>query len=490
MRPKHFLLGLLVILAASLAYPAAAQETIVDCPPHPTAMDSFATSSTVVIAKITSVKLAAKVNGVQPARSVTMEVLKAYKGSLKRGDKIKFAGVVTIRLGWMFTGESEGLELLLYLSPDEQREALWRLPVCSRSNSVEQMAADLRFLDRIDDFRGRTRLSGTVNLWQSEAETAVGVTVRINGPAGVFELQTDAQGVYELYDLPAGSYQVEAVAPAGWGPIPSFNAHTPNLDKTKWKPGSSTIPIIVEAGKQANVDLFFQPDNALRGRMIDALGRPISWVGVHAVAVGADPEDEDALDRGSDGTKPDGSFSIESLPTGRYQLLINQGGSITGATPFAPFYYPNTSERARAKVFTIKAGQVIDGIVIRPRETAETVVISGRMLFVNDQPVAVQTVGFMPEGGGWESPSATDLEGRFSIRVFKGARGTLTGVFEPRSKDLRNCPALAAWFRTSWFRMPATQSLSVPVRTDIDTSELVLKYPFAPCADEHANPTP
>jgi hypothetical protein len=382
----------------------------------------------------------------------------------------------------MFTEDAVGLELLLYLSPDEQRDALWSLPVCSRSNSVEQMAADLRFLDHIGAVRSRTRLSGTVMLWESEAELAAGVTVRVNGPAGVYELRTDEDGVYELYDLPAGSYQVEAITPAGWTPMPSFSAHTPNLDKTKWKWGSSTIPIIVEAGKQANVDLFFEPDNALRGRMIDALGRPISWVGVHAIAVGADPEDEDALDRGTDSTKADGSFSIDNLPTGRYQLLINEGGTVTGSAPFTPFYYPNTSDRSRAKVFTIKPGQVIDGVVIKPREVAETVVISGRILFANDAPVFHQYLAFAPEGGGdITGPIATDLEGRFTVRVFKGARGTLTGGFDPTSKQLRNCPSLAEFFKSVWFRGVATQTVSVPIHAEADITDVILKFPFSLC---------
>lgn len=489
MRSKTFLLAMLVIFIAALGHTAAAQEAISDCPPHPTAMDSYDASSSVVIAKITSVKLAPKENGVQIARSIGMDVVKVYKGTLKPGDKLKFAGVLTIRLGWMMNDDWVGSEMLLYLTPEQQAEELWKLPVCSRSSFVELMAADLHFLNNIKEFQGRTRLSGTVSLWEGEAEPATGITVRIIGGTGAVELQTDAQGVYELYDLPAGSYEVEVIPPAGWKSISEFDSGTPNLNKAKWKLGSRTIPIIVEAGKQANVDLFLQPDNAIRGRIVDDRDRPIARVYVRALPWGKDPEDEDALEETGAYTNSDGSFAIENLPAGRYQLWFNAGGTVSAATPFRPFYYPTTPDRSQAWVFVMKPGQVYEGLTIRPREVMETVVISGRMVFANDAPAVHQPVGFTPENGGYGNPPMTDAEGRFTLRVVKGSPGVVSGSFFAREKDGQKCAVLPGTMGRMWFPGWGPRAVEVPVDAQADTADVLIRIPFARCEDPPRNPS-
>jgi hypothetical protein len=43
-----------------------------------------------------------------------------------------------------------------------------------------------------------------------------GVRVLVRGGGGLVETVTNGQGVYELYDLPAGDYEIDLQAPKGY----------------------------------------------------------------------------------------------------------------------------------------------------------------------------------------------------------------------------------------------------------------------------------
>ncbi len=63
----------------------------------------------------------------------------------------------------------------------------------------------------------RTRLSGTVTLYKDEpfefVNYVVGTKVRVFNNENSFEVLTDKNGVYEIWDIPLGKYQVELILP-------------------------------------------------------------------------------------------------------------------------------------------------------------------------------------------------------------------------------------------------------------------------------------
>jgi hypothetical protein len=116
----------------------------------------------------------------------------------------------------------EGERVLLYLHRGD-RAGLWEARGCDRSRTLDSAADDLLFLRALPGSAKRNRLSGEVELYDNSApqgfhrSTALsGIHVTIAASDGSsFTAVTNADGVYELYDLPPGKYKVDIEVPKG-----------------------------------------------------------------------------------------------------------------------------------------------------------------------------------------------------------------------------------------------------------------------------------
>jgi hypothetical protein len=112
---------------------------------------------------------------------------------------------------------SKGWRRLLYLS--SQHGKAWLSPGCDRSVGADWAMDDLRFLRALPASADRTRVSGEVILSGEPIRPLADVTVTIaadNGPP--ITAVTDSKGVFEVYDLPRGSYAVSVRVPPGLQP--------------------------------------------------------------------------------------------------------------------------------------------------------------------------------------------------------------------------------------------------------------------------------
>jgi hypothetical protein len=66
----------------------------------------------------------------------------------------------------------------------------------------------------------------------------------------------------------------------------------------------------------------------------------------------------------SDCTDEQGRFEITSIPQGEYVLVANKDGKPSDREPFGKIFYPNVSDRDRAALISIGAGDMIDNIDI------------------------------------------------------------------------------------------------------------------------------
>jgi len=112
---------------------------------------------------------------------------------------------------------SKGWRWLLYLKL--QKGGVWLSPGCDRSNAVELASDDLRFLRALPQAVDRTRISGEVILSGNHSRPLSDVTVTLtpNGGSATTAV-TDEYGVFEIYDLPKGSYTVSVRVPEGLKP--------------------------------------------------------------------------------------------------------------------------------------------------------------------------------------------------------------------------------------------------------------------------------
>jgi len=116
---------------------------------------------------------------------------------------------------------ARGWRRLLYLRM--QKGGLWMSPGCDRSNDPDSASDDLRFLRALPTSAERTRISGEVMLSGEPSRPQSGVTVTLTQGSGPPTTAiTDAAGVFEVYDLPRGIYQVSIGVPKGYKPSFGF----------------------------------------------------------------------------------------------------------------------------------------------------------------------------------------------------------------------------------------------------------------------------
>jgi hypothetical protein len=487
------------------------------CPAPLTADKEFERSVTVGVFRITSVLQRREgaddpktpEEGIEPlyaaGRHVTFSVEKVFKGALKPGDEVRL--VKTGPCDRYFDESMEGKEYLLYLYSDPSKDKEWRISSCSRSEDVTAAAADLLYLEKMARVRGRTRLSGTViQGFRPAAEGEVDrreiladSPIVIKGNGKTIRLKTDKNGVYEIYDLAPGRYRVTPVKIRGYNFIRS--------EKLPY------LEVDIKAGALAERDFTFAIDNAIRGRVLDSKGRGLDEVDIELIpARGRRPvtfSEERQTEKG-------GYFEFESVPAGSYLIVVNPGGKITAQMPFGKFYYPGAAARAGAAPVSIGAGEFIKNLIVTAPKTAETVTLSGVLLYDDGKPAAERWVEFHPEQeenddeaedkaddedrrteegwlrvrGDYDSPpeGRTDAQGRFTIRVLKGQKGTVAASEAAFLGSYADCPQVDKLVRellngraSGELKTVFIKTNEVMVETAGDQTGIELRFPFTAC---------
>lgn len=467
------------------------------CGAAPTVLTAFDNSDVVVIVSAVSVEKAPPEKTAPPGRiaeedkyvdgvvSTSMRVEQVFKGTLKVGDQMIFLQGGGADCIWTFDEKDIGKKFLFYLRRFEKSHR-WIAITCGRNKPVEYAADDLLYLNNLDKVRNKTRISGTLRFQYETNESRAGRKIRIVGTNSTQEVKTDDNGVYEIYDLPAGRYFVEPEIPRGWKVDRYRLDYSPSFDRKANDGSLQRIPIILEANKHASLDLTFEIDNAVRGHVYDPSGQPMNGVCLHLIP--ADGTEGKYL---GDCTK-DGVFEIKRIPPGAYVLILNNDGEMTSEEPFRTFYYPKVSKREEATVFNIGIGDIVENLEIYPPIEVKTVTVEGVLLFSDGKPVADEYVEFRAvrkktaqEDEDDEDPNdaqtKTDQKGRFSIKIVNGANGSLFGEMITYVGDFENCPKLDRLIKQSGTDVPDIRTPPVEIRATSNVYNVELKFPFPSC---------
>lgn len=521
-------------LANSCAGKPAAPDLPCICPTKPTVLEAYDRSGVVVIARVASiVKPKAEEAVVEPAEAeepageeeqqaegekksggaerpvykrwlkqggwrpdesrfeghfTKMIVERSYKGDLKAGDEMVFSHGLS-GCDWSYFVEGDiGRRILLYLPAPGRDQKPWRAGGCGRGGDVPHVSDDLLFLNNLAKANGRTRLSGRFAFNSNEGPGVANRTIRVVGAKRTYEAKTDENGVYEIYDLPAGRYLVEPEITPGWKidvdasrRSPSF-ADAESVDEIVSGGRLVRIPVVLEDKRHAGVDIYFEIDNAISGRVLDAAGRPMREVCLRLFP--AADERQAAFPYKANCTRDDGAFLFEEIPTGSYVLIVNEDGKVSSSEPFGKFYYPNVAERERAGLITVGPGDRVTGLDIHPPAGIETITVEGRFLYSDGKPVTGETVMFEPEKPTYdidaEAKTYTDAAGRFSLKILKGLKGRLLGQMSSASNDLKSCPKLEAAMKEGgdW---PVVKTAALALKGDADLSDVEFRFPFPYC---------
>ncbi len=411
---------------------------------------------------------------------VNLSVKKVFKGDVKVGEKYSFSQKGNIRTSCDRNVQKEevGEDYLFYAGNLKSGESSFGLWTCGRSRAVKYHAMDLLYLEKLEKVRGKTRLSGYVYQYvlSTKAEKPVEYNflsskkVRIIGKNTNITLKTDKNGVFEIYDLPPGKYKLSAEE------IPGFS----------YSEEDQPIGVEIKAKSHTELDIVFKIKNAISGKLFDANGRALEDVCLDLIPkYGKMPT---YFYGDSDCTDKDGEFEFREIPIGIYIIVINKDGKITSDEPFETFYYPNVKNKEDAAAINVDAGFLLENLVINAPETFETITVSGRLLFEDNNPVANKSVRFLAvkeeseKSEKYESSDAstkTDENGRFTIRILKGQTGKLFGSMYLYSSESKNCPKIEELLskREGTDRELKTSEVTIDASDNLSGIDLIFPFP-------------
>ena len=209
---------------------------------------------------------------------------------------------------------------------------------------------------------------------------------------------TDAQGRYEIKDLPAGRYTITA-SKSGYV-TGQYGQRRPT------EPGT---PIEIADGMAADkLNFSLARGGVIAGHILDDTGDPVAGVQVAAMRYGFMAGSRRLMGAGSEGgndrTDDQGGFRLYGLPPGDYYVSATYRGGMmmlgpevnnTQAEGYAPTYFPGTPNVAEAQRVSPKAGQEVTGVNFA-LIVARLARVSGRAVNSRGLPASRAMVMLMP----------------------------------------------------------------------------------------------
>jgi hypothetical protein len=240
--------------------------------------------------------------------------------------------------------------------------------------------------------KGQVLTSGTGTPVRRAQVRAMSMEGRGGGVAN-----TDAEGRYELKELPAGRYTI--TANKGGYVMGQYGQR---------RPGEPGTPVELSDGQTADkVNFVLSRGSVISGRIVDDGGEPVSGTNVQAMRYQFMAGSRRLMPGGGEGssdrTDDQGQFRLYGLAPGDYYISANNrstqfmGPGVVNneADGFAPTYYPGTPSISEAQRVTVKAGQEMTGANFA-LFIARMARIRGRALSSNGQPLTTGMLMLQP----------------------------------------------------------------------------------------------
>lgn len=365
-----------------------------------------------------------------------------------------------------------GQQLLIYARALPGDKNNWYVPGCGRSSLLADAADDLLFLRGLPRSAEANRLSGEVSLaeaspvyGESRRKPRPGVAVTVLGGDRSWRLTTNADGIFEIYGLPPGRYRIAPDIPPGMTLSSFFITGPPER-----RQGEISFDLGERSG--VSVRLVLTVETWISGRVLDPQGKPLSDVDLALEPVKGETGELPI----SAYSKEDGSYRMADMTSGTYRIVANRSGAVTANRPFPTIYYPGVSDRQRATVVTIVAGDQRTGFDLRIPELAPRSILAGRLQFSEGSPVPGAYVRFSNSSGS-EARARTGPEGGFELRVLQGGVGEIAAELIVAPPFLAQCPQWKDGLsKDIWIK---ANPISVAVYSD--QRSLLLTLPVPPC---------
>jgi GDSL-like Lipase/Acylhydrolase family/Carboxypeptidase regulatory-like domain len=278
-------------------------------------------------------------------------------------------------------------------------------------------------------------IAGTVTNEGKEVVPGVEVvvqSVRPEGPAAT--TTTSAVGTYSIAGLPEGAYTVEMRADDE-GYLPEFYGDAASVDEA--------VPVSVNAGKEeAGVNASLRRGATISGTITSESGDPLSGVEVYANSTSC------TFRGGSSTTSAEGTYTIDGLASGSYDIAIDPSGQDYGSEEYlhdpVAVVAPNAADGVDA---TLASSETEDAAEPECLERAPSTEEGSPGHQEGGQPSGGEPLTG-PAGAGGSAPSISLVSGLGGVESFVSRRGdgkaTLAGSITTRSGRVLvplRCPA-------------------------------------------------
>lgn len=267
--PKFMKLLFLAAFTALIFVGGAANAIACTCSAAPTVLEEFAATPIVVTARLDSFEELDRVvagTNVYRTMAAVMTVEKGYKGPIKPGQTMRILDGGGGDCSRGFVRESVGQRFLFYTVPASRRGnlpgKLFWISSCTRTARIEDASPDLTYLEDRLKLAGKTRLSGTIKRFGPEPPSLANIKVTVSGNGFDRSVETDERGFFDLWDLPAGKYDVAFEVPRAT----AIRAYKISPERA-WQNGASAEKIVrVTVAARKHVELTIGLDRSANGR--------------------------------------------------------------------------------------------------------------------------------------------------------------------------------------------------------------------------------
>jgi hypothetical protein len=338
--------------------------------------------------------------------------------------------------------------------------------ICSETQPVEYAVA---VLPQLRAMRDRTKVASLygrlervqqpyTGTWQESFNQPLGKTIlHIKSKSNEFQTQTDANGVYAFYDVPAGEYRVSAALPHGLEIAQAILSDPVN-----------PLKLPARACYEYNVEAF--PTGRIAGSVLGPDGVPLRSASVELFRWDAYQENE----RGwweFQGDKRS-IFQFLHVSPGDYLFVFNNGNRLDPDSPFPRTFYSSSADSAHAQVIHLGEGQQFLSADIHVSEGRPTRSLRVLLKWDDDTMPPDPLVFVSARGSEGDEPNASKIKpGVYRVTLLRDAHYKIEGIhYCERECDDSGCGPAAKW---------KTNTIEVD-GNDERTPEVTLSFPPPP----------
>ena len=334
------------------------------------------------------------------------------------------------------------------------------------------------------------------------------VLMGLTDPVARRAARTDAQGRFEIVDVPVGTFRV-AASKRGFEPARPSDALLPAFPTQ-----GAARAVDVRESEAASIELELRPMASVSGTVVDELGDPVQGASVQLMHVSFDRGRRRLTPAGVSRLTDDrGHYRIYEVASGRYVVIATVGAIASSDLPgYAPSYFPGTIDPRGAQFVDVAPSRDVAGIEIS-LSPARTARVTGKVLNAAGEPTTAGTLQLRAAGGadsfsGLSIPARIGDDGVFEFtNVAPGAyiiyadrgrqNGSIEGEFAAVPVAVAGDDVTGLTVQTSagstiagrvTFDTPGRDNR--PKASDIELTAVPIDFDLAPAQPAHADIQP